>query len=301
MIRLGHYLLKSPLNAQLLALVFALLPFFGWPGGFMAGVVVGWVTLCRGSKAGLAVLAWVALPAIVQLVKGHYGLWDIVLFHSLFVWAGATMLASSGDWRAILEVTSLLSILAVVVFHIAVANPVAWWAQALAPQMQKVQQVMQSGMHVKLSALQVQQMLHWLASINTGVTAMLFAIAVLFQLFLARWWQIAMSNRPNHISYEITHLQMGRTAAIIMLLVTLSLCFHMPLMFDVFPVVLMPFMIAGLSLLHALVLRKKSMAVLLFVVYLTLVFMPVLIVVLLAIAGFIDSWCDFRQKMVSNA
>ncbi len=66
----GKYLLADNLRAAIAALACALLAFI-LPTGFIAVVVAGLVTLQKGYKSGLMVLAFVLLPVIAFLVTHH--------------------------------------------------------------------------------------------------------------------------------------------------------------------------------------------------------------------------------------
>ena len=72
--KLGGYLLANNRRAAILAFVCALLPLIGLPGDLLTAILVGFITLRKGAKAGLFLLAFVALPTISFLVARPSGL-----------------------------------------------------------------------------------------------------------------------------------------------------------------------------------------------------------------------------------
>ena len=68
----------------------------------------------------------------------------------------------------------------------------------------------------------------------------------------------------------------------------------------VIPIVLLPFILAGLSLLHAAVYYKKVKKFMLWAVYLLLLFIFPYVASLIALFGFADTWFDFREKIVAS-
>jgi uncharacterized protein YybS (DUF2232 family) len=66
------------------------------------------------------------------------------------------------------------------------------------------------------------------------------------------------------------------------------------------PVILLPFIVAGLSLLHAMMANKKGANALLAGTYCLLFLLFPYVAGLLALLGFADSCYDFRRRIVRS-
>lgn len=290
--KIGAFLLASNRNAAIVALVFALLPLINLPGGLFASIIVGLVTLRKGYKSGLFVLAWVALPAISLLVLKRFGISDILLFRCVLVWLFAMVLRTYKSWRLVLEVATVIGIATVLVLHALNPDMQGWWTQYFNSLMKEVTQTGAWQMAARDMGVAFKQIVPF----ATGFFGFFVLFGTLVELLLARWWETAMFS-PGALRKEFTNIRMGYTAAFIMLLAVIGIFFKLDVIIDLFPILLLPFMICGLSLLHMSVEWNKNMFIPAVFVYLGLVIFSVLMVILLALAGYIDSWVNFRERL----
>jgi len=252
--KIGEFLLANNRNAAIVAFLCTLLPLIKLPGGFLASVIVAFVTLCRGARSGLLVLVWVALPAISLLYLHRFGVFDILLLRCVLVWVFAIVLRRYGSWRLVLELAVLLGFVVIAGLHLFIPDIHGWWMNHLSGYVKDVSKVTSW----KLSAVETQQLIARLVPIATGVTAFVVLFGTWLLLFLARWWQSALF-RVGELKKEFIQIRMSRGLAVILLVGVIGIWMKVALLVDFFPLLLLPFMIAGLSILHFLASIKKGL------------------------------------------
>lgn len=289
------FLLDSDRNVALVAFLCTLLPLFRMPGGFLAAILVGLVTLQKGYKSGLIVLAWVALPAVSLLFLHRFGVFDILLLRCVLVWTFAIVLRTYHSWRLVLELATLLGFIVIFGLHLLIPDIQTWWHTQITNYLKEISQV---GT-LKLPTDETQLLIKRLAPIATGIAGFLVLLGTWIQLLLARWWQSYFFN-PGGLRKEFIQIRMGNGAAIIISLVMIAALLRFGVAIDVIPIVIMPFMVAGLSLMHLTLVQNKALLIPAILIYVGLFFLPVLVIVLLTIIGYLDSWFDFRRCIRSE-
>jgi hypothetical protein len=286
--KFGLFLLAKDTNAIMVAFLCALLPVFGIPTGFLAAIIVGLVTLQKGPKSGLSVLPWVALPTIALLVLRQVGPFDLVFLRCVVICI-LSILLRRYPWRTVLQTVAVVLIAVIVSLHIALPNLQDWWTAHLTKYIQEIH--LQWKMTVEPSVFAKA-----MSPIATGVVAFLAACSVLLELVIARLWQCALVN-PGAFAREFLQIRIKRVVALIAcVLLTLALL-KVKVFLDALPLVLLPFFIAGLSLLHYWMRDKKQLTYLLVFVYVGLLLVPAFGVSALALLAFVDTWCDFRKNV----
>ena len=289
--KLGKFLLASNRNAAIVAFICTLLPLIKLPGGFLAAILVAFITLCRGARPGLFVLAWVALPAVSLLYLHRVGIFDVLLLRCVLVWMFAAVLRKYGSWRLVLEFAVILAFVAIVGVHLFLGDVHGWWIKHLSTYVGDVGKVASW----KLSATDTQHIITRLAPIATGITTFVILFGTWLLLFLARWWQSALFQ-PGELGREFIQIRMSRGLAVLLVLSFIGIWLKLAFVIDFFPVLLLPFMISGLSFLHFLVSIKKGLLLLLVLMYVGLLFLPFFIVLLLSATGYFDVWFNFRKR-----
>ncbi len=289
--RLGQYLLANPIRAMIAALFCALLPLISIPGGFIAAILVGFVTLCQGYKSGFLVLAGVTVPTIGLAVWDHVVLFDFVLLRCLLVYGLAIILRQYGSWRLTLEIITLLGVITVLIFHLVIGDVPAWWLDTLGHYKEELSSLTGG----QLSEDKIQQFLNQIAPMATGLFTTLIFFGVICQLLIARWWQATLFN-PKGLAKEFVEIRMAVWLVFFYTIVLIAKFVGLELANDLLPTLMFPFVIVGLSLLHYWARYKKEIVFLLVVVYLSLIFLPLVVLVFLALAGYVDSWYDLRKR-----
>ncbi|MCB1827721.1 MAG: hypothetical protein KDH94_04770 [Coxiellaceae bacterium] len=288
--KFGEYLLARTGRAAGVAFLCALLPLIGFPGGFLASIIIGFVTLCRGPRSGLFVMAWVVLPALVLLYLHRFGLNDIILLRAVLVWLFAYTLRRLGSWTRVFEVGLVLGLMVVVAVHIAIPDLTTWWTTHLTKYLADINK----ATSMKLTAAQSAEFVKRVVPMATGIVAFIVLFGSWLVLLLARWWQTAIYY-PGRLGDEFIGVRNTVLAAMVLVLGAVGVYLNQAIAIDLFPVLLFPFMMGGLSFMHYLSAAAKGFIVLVVLMYLGIFLLPFIVVVLLALIGFLDTCFNFRK------
>jgi hypothetical protein len=293
--KLGVFLLAKDANAIVVAFLCALLPVFSIPTGFIAAIIVGLVTLQKGPKSGFWLLAWVALPTIALLVLRQVGQFDVLFVRCVVVWIFASLFYRYQTWRLLLELMAYTGIVLIAILHFCVPHIEQWWIKELTTFIQQLT----AASHWKI-AITPAEFAQRLAPLASGVVLFFFFSSLLVELFFARFWQSLIVN-PGSFANEFTQIRIGKTAAIVFSCLLIAFVFFKVRMIeDAFPIMLLPFFIAGLSVLHFWVRRNNKLVVWLILMYVVLFFVPAFAVSVLALIAFIETWRNFRKNKLEQ-
>lgn len=276
------------------ALLFALLPFVGIPTGWISAVIVAFITLRLGARSGLLVLCWSALPAAALYYWQQPALLvNMVILHNGLVWVLALVLRHYRSWSLVLEVGALLGVFAVIIVHALSPDISQWWMKHFQ------EYITNMSDEIKMSPERINQTIALVSKFATGVTATFLLLANLFSLFFARWWQAVMFN-PGGLGSECKEIRMGYIASMIFLVAIISSLLGSNIALDSLPIVILPFSLAAISLVHKLLAQHKAKVGLLVMMYGLLFFFTPYIAVMLAILALVDSLFDLRKYLVVN-
>jgi hypothetical protein len=286
--RLGEWLLAKDIHAAIIALVCTLLPLIGLPGDFCVSIVVALITLRKGPLSGLFVLAWVALPAIALMYWHDLGTFDVLLARSAVVWLMAAILHKTASWKLVLYALAAVGVLVVIGFHSVIGDVGLWWSKRISSLLMEVLK------EAPLQAQEVQSVTQRIASIATGLVMFVSSLVLFLQLLIARYWQASLFN-PRGLRKEALNLRVGPLMTMLLLAALIGSLMHIGLFIDCLPVLILPFLVAGMSLLHMMVHHKDSGRFALVFLYVVAFFMPY-VLLLVALIGAADSWLDFRVR-----
>lgn len=289
-----EFVLKSNSRAILVALLCAFVPFLGWIGA----VVVALVTFCKSIADGFIVLLWAALPYIV--IAAHTGSWVLLLhgvvFGSLFVWILALLWRFSRKFVVVVESAVVIGLLAVVVIHLILPNPHAWWTQYIIEHTNKLINTAKINLDMNL----VKKTTLIAAPYMTGIQSVIVSFGAILQVIIARALQ---ANLVDSWFWREEWLQFRLSKKRVMFLMLWLVFFwvDLSLLQDLLPVLIFPLLFAGISLGHSCIsiLKFSPMVIWLFylLIFASLLFMPILLSFLVAAAIF-DSFLDFRAKVL---
>jgi hypothetical protein len=292
--RLIEHIARSRQYAATVALVFAFLSFFDLPVGWVTTVIIAFVTLQKGPKEGAVVLAWAILPAAAMLYLGYTAVFlDIFLLHYLLTWIFAVIFHRYKSWAVLLQLAAVLGIIAVLgvhtyYTHVDIQN---WWVGQINYFLKDFKLAETLGIAPK----QMQIWAQHFAMFATGVSAVGIALANLLNLFLARWWQ-SLLNTSIQLRQEYYRIRMNYMASLSLLLIAAAALIQRQLFIDFLPIAVMPFVFAGLSLLHTFCANKKNGALLLTIFYGLSIVLCFYVAILLTLASFADSF-NIKRKI----
>lgn len=292
---LANYIMRGPLQAILVTSVTALLglvaPLLA-PLSYLSGAALGLVTLRFGLNEAAKVMGGsaVATALLGTLLVGNP---LPPLVYALLLWLPVVVVTYSLRRTVSLPRSLLLAALfgamLVIGMHVAMTDPAAWWTralqQALANATPEQQQVLQPVMGEA-------------ARLMTGIVAVAVVLGILVSLLLARWWQ-AQLYHPGGFRSEFHALRLGKVVALVTaaLVVLSGLSWQgSALLGDLLPLLLLLLLLQGLAVVHAVVARSGASVGWLVAVYVMLA-LPVVMAqtaLVLAVAGLVDNWMNFR-------
>lgn len=299
------FIMRRRLNAVLVAAAFGILSLLVAPLSLVSGATLALVALRLGIGEGVKVMlgAVLALAAIAFVARG--GEWSgplqVLLLGLSLGWLPVLVLSwilrQTRSMASALVVAAVIAIAAVVAIHLAVGDASAWWRNLLELTVAEAQR---DAVHLPISEADLERALDALAQAMTGLLGAGLLLSLVATLFLARWWQALLYN-PGGFRKEFYDLRLDKRVGIVLLLVVgLMLVlkgFWGQLAGDLLVVLLALYSVVGLSLLHGVVAATGSHVGWLFAVYLLLGFLLPQMMILLAAAGFTDSWVNVRERV----
>lgn len=289
---LVNYIMRGRMSAMLVVTVFGLLSLLLPPVGYLSGGALALVTLRHGATEGGIVMAGALLigamfsavllgSPVVALLMGAVS-W-------LPVWALSQALRSTVSLAKTLQMTVLLGGLAVVVMHVVLGDTTIWWREVLDTIFQPV---VEAGVSVEGGSWE--ESINQMSRLMTGLVAAALMMSTLVSLLLGRWWQSQLFN-PGGFREEFHGLRLDKRLAVVLFVcVGLAMADLAQWISDLLPVLLLPFLLSGLAVVHSTVSRLKANMAWLVVMYaLLLVAMPQ-VGSMIALLGVVDAWINVR-------
>ena len=294
MLFLASFVLKGPSQAALVAASMAILGLAVPPAAWLSGAAIVLVTLVSGPKYGLLTtglsLLGAALFAYLIFAAPQVAV-IFVLLAWLPAWLTASVLRQTVSLALSLQGLTVVSLLAVIFIYALFPNFGEYWREPLG---MLVQQLAEQSDEFSLAELK--QTEDWVIGFLPGLFVSSIMFGTMLSLFIGRWWQAVFYN-PGGFAKEFQSLDLGKVSAlsaIAIMLVAMALgnIFSVALVAVVFVL----YGMQALSLLHAVINIRKVNATWLLAIYLTMFFVPHLML-LLVFAGLVDPWLNIRQRV----
>ena len=283
--RFASYVMRGRRQAVMLGLLFTIVPLLGW----VSNAIISLVTLRKGAKEGAVVLLWVILPAVVASSLGNR--WIIlygIIGGSLFSYALALVLRQTQSWKKVLTAVLLIGLFAVLLVHLFIPNISTVWSSQFA----HYALLVKKQFNVVVNTTQLQSF----AKFATGFQAAFIALSVLINLVLARGLQSMLYN-PGQLRPELEGIRLSLWQLLILLAILILSFLHIGLAQDALPVAVFVFVLAGLSVFHALVhLKNLAKKWILLVYVLLVVFFPYMAAAFMLLAV-VDSLVNLRRRL----
>ncbi len=247
---------------------------FAWVGAAAAALV----TLRKGLAEGAYVVFWALLPAIAVVVMAR----DIGPLTMLLGSAATAMvLRELQYWPYALLATVVAGLVSSAALQFAGQ---AYLAEVLAVIEPMLEQFRQQGAKITVQTGDIAAVI--------GVSTCLWS---LLAVMLARWWQ-SLLYRPGGFREEMWQLRLPPVVTLILLGILLLLS-SLGESYRFWGICCaLPFIVAGLALIHGVVGRLNLGRVWLVVLYVSLFLLGPLWAVLI-LAAVLDSWIDFRKRL----
>lgn len=290
---------QAALMASLLAVAAMLVP----PLNYLASGVIVLATLRTGPREGLRVLlAALVVFAIAAAVLFKQVWLTAILFLSAWlpVYLVTLVLGYSRSLAKAMSMAAAIGLLGVLLVHLFLADPTAWWQQTLAPFMQLLTE--QEGW--QLSDADTALMFENLAGIMIGLLAAAVTFNIIVALLIGRAWQASLYD-AGAFGREFTHIVLGKPLAIVTALLMLasitSVTESLPILADSLSVLLVLFAFQGIAVVHAIVRERQKSTAWLVVMYVLLVLILPQMASLLATLGITEQWFNFRKHQKGDA
>lgn len=276
--------------ASILAFMAMLLTVWNIPTGLLAVFIVATVTLRCGVKQGGMVLFWAAIPFISLLIMKDVSQNDVEWCLAAVMFLSACMMRSGYDrWPQVLALFVSLGLVIVLGVHFLVPNVEHFWLAQMKAYFEASQYV------ARFHDPAVQAHLNLLSQYATGLVVTFGEISVFVLLVLALGLEARRESRGGEFSSYFMMIRTPYVLSLLLLLGTIGLFFHLSWVLAIYPVLLLPCILSGLSFVHAWIHRRTNTFIWFFVFYLLLLVFTMLLLIL-AIIGWLDSWFNFRKR-----
>lgn len=285
---LASYIMRGRSQALLVTVIGAAAAFVLPLTIILSAAAVALVTLRQGSREGLflIVIGGVLIAAAAGWGWGVPGAVSFPLAIWLPVWLIAILLRETVSLSSALAAAGLVGAGAILAVYAGMDDPGAWWQVWLD---KMAQQMPDNGRSSS------RELFRDAAARMTGMLATLMTVVLVLALLLARGWQ-AMLYNPGGFRREFHGLRFGRKFAGLTTVGLLLAVFANGLVGEaaenLMLVLVAVYIVAGLGLAHWWVAARRLSKGWLGVAYLLSLFLPQV----LALAGFIDSWADVRDR-----
>lgn len=225
----------------------------------------------------------------------NFGFYEIFI-NSLFVWLPAILLAliyiKNSSITLTIQVLTLMTIGALLIFYLLIENPESFWNQIL---INTKDILLESGLNDEAMIIQDQM------SLISGQIAAMIGVMTwsLYSFLVTLGVNIFQSNAiDSKKNGSFIDLNLGKSIASIAALSSLCLfVFDSSWIENLAYMSLLFFWLQGLSIVHWL--RANSIISRFFLIFLYILFpiLNIFIVMLLALVGYTDAWFNFRSKI----
>ena len=233
---LANFLMRSPKQAVIVAVVAAALPLMFW----LSAAVITLVTLSKGVKQGLNVFLWALLPAFAWWVQlGDPG----TLLVLIFAWVMAVVLHQTVSWEKMLVAGSLTAVIAGGLMPVLLPDVV----QQLTGMVKELYSQIDPEMVKQLSG----ELEPMFASLMVGSLSATYFSMALGAVMLARSWQATLYN-PGGFRQEFHDFKLSPAfslCAVGLMIFGPALGFNTVL---VVLIISIPLTLAGIALVHGL-------------------------------------------------
>jgi len=238
---LAGFVMRGRREALLVAVVASVVPMFFWVGT----AAVGLVTLRRGASEGGFVALWALLPCLVLARLG-----EVIPAAALIgIWLVAMVLRATRAWTLALVAASALGLS----FGVGLLGAGGEYLEAVRTIAENfvAEVAKRSGDPAVAAQLKAPDTLQIASIFGFMLAVVLVACAV-----LARWWQAALFN-PGGFREEFHAIRFAAAPGVALLMAGLALYLQGPSMQVWSQIVLLPLLVAGIGLTHALVAGRR--------------------------------------------
>ncbi|MCF7981850.1 MAG: hypothetical protein K9K86_07675 [Pseudomonadales bacterium] len=282
---LAEYAMRGRSQAVTVAAISAALPLFFW----VSAAIVALTILRKGVTEGLNLFLWASLPTIIWILIQKDPTPLIIIAGSGLL---ATVLRTSVSW--------VYTLLTGVLLGIVLSELMPFLLPEVVAETIRISKEVLSELAAQTKAETGRHLDEWLHQLFAGILGSVHLFAMTGCLVLGRWWQASLYN-PGGFRIEFHQLILPKAMTLpMMLLMVFGGGMH-PIILGWVPVMSVPFIIAGIALVHGIVGIRKLPVQWLLGFYILVFFMGPYFYPLLIVMAFLDSMLDFRQRIRPSA
>ena len=283
---LAELAMRGPRQAIALATVFACIPMLFW----VSAAVIGLVILRRGAGEGLKIFAWAALPAIAWAGMGQFS----SIIGLTITAALALVLRQTVSWpKTLLALLPAGAIIALTLAQLA-PQQIALVSELVITFVRDY--LSQAGQNPDDLVEAMKPLVQYGV---IGVVTWFNLISCILGLVLARSWQSQLYN-PGGFRDEFHRIRLPVVVAMGLLAFTVLAATFVPFLLVLVPAATLPLLLAGLSLVHALVRLRKMGNFWLTGLYILLILVTQLAYPVIVLTACLDSVFDFRTRAANR-
>ncbi len=295
---LAHFVMQGERQAVVATTVSGVLSLIFLPFALWSAAALGLVTLRVGQQNGLRVVVGSIVAMVVLsylLLANGWPALVILLLLWLPTWWLAGQLRHHARQSLLLLQLLIPALLLVVALHLLMGGePTLWWQGVLAQGIAEVRHELMAAQGGALDLNHLEALVVQLAPLMNAAVVVLILLHILGGVLLARWWQAQLFN-PGGFGREFQAIRLGRTVSgLALLLLSLALLLQSELLQTLLVVVVLLLVLQGVAVVHALVRQQQAGRGWLIGLYLLLLLALPQMVMVLALAGWVDNWFDFR-------
>jgi hypothetical protein len=297
---LADFIFRGRIQAILVATLSGVLAFLQPPWStllvYLGAASIALVTLRIGPVKGLQVLVPATLiTGVFYQLAGIPAVTIVITLLTMWLpcWiVSAVLWRSSSLARAMLS-GAVLGVSMLVLVYGLYGDPAPWWFERLQLVIPALEE---SGLFTQETP--AEDLLQDLSRLLTGMVLASLSLSVLCSVLLARWWQ-ALQVNPGGLRADFNALRLGHTTGLLTLGIMVFAQFADGAASDMAAqavmIILVPYLFAGLAVIHGLVAKKGRGRGWLIAVYVLLAILPQS-TLLVAGGGLLDTWIDFRRR-----
>ncbi|MBE9568919.1 MAG: hypothetical protein IMF14_09490 [Proteobacteria bacterium] len=268
------------------------------PATWISAAAIVLITLVNGKQSGMVATA-LALIGAALFAFLIFSAPQVAIIFALLAWLpawlAAMILRQTVSMAYSLQVLTGIAVLAVLIIYALFPDFGEHWRETLD---EMVMQLAEQSEDFSLAELK--QTEDWIIGFLPGLFASSLMFGTMLSLFLGRWWQAALYNQGG-FAKEFQSMNLGKTAAMIAVAVLLvAVVINSMVTTAVASVVLVLYGMQALSIMHAAINIRRLNGMWLFALYLTMFFIPQLLLVLILVS-LADPWLDVRQRLMARS
>ncbi len=294
---MASFIMAGRIQAAIFVVLSTLISLLLPPLIVFSNASIALITLRKGWQQGIlySLLAIITLVIVSVLLKQQASSGFLA---GLATWLPVVLIASAlamtKSWSKTLQLTLLLSVAGVLLFHLTHPDAAAYWE----PMLKQIKPMLQQA--YQLSDSKLDETINNAATWMTGIFAATLAIIAILSLMIARNWQSMLYN-PGGFGEEFRQIAIGKQASIAMLVgITLAVITTNQLIIELIMIGVAVFMFQGLSLVHSIVKQREMSVRWLIGLYVLMFLLLIQMIVLLATFGLVDNFADFRRQVAKK-